>query len=316
MESDLAVDATIAAIEIGGVPHLRVVAKGFDSESVARGLIAKARRTGFPDAWYLATPDGGPAGLNETDEMRPAGESQGRANATASPAEISIATEAPRQDEYATATAHEQSADRSGHTFDGTLIFVGADGDGAIDVPRYDSVDLRLDGRLDEALWAAVPGHDNMVLVEPGTLAEARHRTVARYFATEDGLYIGVWNEQPRRTLVPRRDLPQEDVDHDAWGITLDTSGHGLRGHWFKIALGTVVDAMEAPVREPGWRYATVALRDGWSLEAFLPWPELSLPAVAGDHMVGVYVHRTVAYLNERWGWPASLTPARSESGR
>ena len=323
VESDLAVDAAIAAIEVGGVPHLRVVVKGLDSESGARALIAKARRTGFPDAWYLATPAGGPAGLDVADGTRSDGESPGPADATASPAGISVATDAPRLDEYATAearvAAHDQPAGQSGDTFDGTLIFAVAGDDGAIDVPRYDSVDLRLDGRLDEALWAEVPGHDNMVLVEPGTLAEARHRTVARYFSTENGLYIGVWNEQPRRTLVPRRDSRQED--HDAWGITLDTSGDGLRGHWFKIALGTAADATEAPVRtrvpgEPGWHYATVALRDGWSLEAFLPWSALSLPAVAGDHRVGVYVHRTVAYLNERWGWPASLTPARNTSGR
>ena len=205
-----------------------------------------------------------------------------------------------------------------GHALRAVLLeqYVPSNGGETITVPRYDGVDIRFDGRLDEAVWSEVGGYDNMVLVEPGTLAKPRHRTVARYLHTVRGVYIGVWNEQPRRTLAGRG-----ATDHDAWGITLDTSGDGRHGHWFNIALSTAVDGTSGPrsangPREPTWQYATAVLRNGWSLEAFLPWSALSLPSLEEDRVMGMYVNRRVAYMNERWGWPASFTPTRDTTER
>ena len=172
---------------------------------------------------------------------------------------------------------------------------------------------VRLDGRLDEAVWDEVAGHDEMVLVDPDTLEPARHSTVVRFLYTDEGLYVGVWNEQPRGTLQPR--LPREDAGayRDGWGITLDTSGEGQFGSWFNVDLRRPDSPAGAPPGdgEAEWTSATVELGDGWSLEAFLPWSRVSLPRVRGERLMGMYTHRRVAYLNERWGWPAVLTPGR-----
>ena len=310
VESSLSVDADIVGIEIRGVRHQRVVVAGFDTESAARAFMAKARRSGFPDAWYLAEPVVKSSLPAQT--VPPPTESVAQTpDGDARPVEPVADTTRETED----AQPPERMPIRR---FDGVLRFATTPaGDETFDVPRYDDVELQLDGRLDEAVWAQVPGRDNMVLVDPGTLARARHRTVARYLCTRHGLYIGVWNEQPRRTLVAQEDSRRVGVGHDAWGITLDTSGVGRHGHWFNIALDNTADREPATARKSGegtWRYATAVLRDGWSLEAFLPWSALSLPRAAEEQVVGMYVNRRVAYLDERWGWPPSLTPTRNNA--
>ena len=310
VESNLAVDAGIVSVEIRGVRHLRVVAAGFETEVAARAFLAKARQSGFPDAWFLDEPVSGSSPAEQAPP--PSTESPTSGDDARSDGPLADATREVEDGEPTDETSDRRPV--------GVLRFATtARGDETIDVSRYDAVELKVDGRLDEAVWTEVPGHDNMVLVEPGTLARARHRTVARYLYTRQGLYIGVWNEQPRRTLAARGDSGRNDVGHDAWGITLDTSGDGRHGHWFNIALDGMTDRRGEPgpvhvSRSATWKYATAALRDGWSLEAFLPWSALSLPHLEEDLVVGMYVNRRVAYLEERWGWPASLTPTRNTS--
>ena len=194
----------------------------------------------------------------------------------------------------------------------GELKLVAANHNAAIAVPRFDAVEIELDGRLDEPIWSELPGYDDMVLVEPDTLSKPRHRTIARYVYTDQGLYVGVWNEQPPETLIARLSSRDDYINRDGWGITLDTSGEGRYGYWFNINLGgSVLDGKVAPERtftrewDGPWQSATAALDDGWSLEAFLPWSMMTMPQSGGERVMGVYTNRKVAYLDERWGWPA-----------
>ena len=195
---------------------------------------------------------------------------------------------------------------------DASAEVAAADRDSAILVPRYDAVDIAIDGKLDEPIWQEVAGYDNMVVVEPETLGPTRFRTMARFLYTDRGLYIGVWNEQPRDTLIARLSSRDEDISRDAWGITLDTSGEGLYGYWFTVNLGgSVMDGKILPERNSSrewdgpWDSATVELDDGWSAELFLPWSMMTMPHMDGDRMMGFFAARRIAYINERWGWPA-----------
>ena len=179
-------------------------------------------------------------------------------------------------------------------------------------VPRYDAVDIAIDGKLDEAIWQEVASYDNMVVVEPETLGPTRFRTMAQFLYTDRGLYIGVWNEQPRDTLIARLSSRDEDISRDAWGITLDTSGEGLYGYWFTVNLGgSVMDGKILPERnysrewDGPWDSATAELDDGWSAELFLPWSMMTMPHTDGDRLMGFFAARRISYINERWGWPA-----------
>ncbi|MDE0452401.1 MAG: DUF5916 domain-containing protein [Gammaproteobacteria bacterium] len=182
----------------------------------------------------------------------------------------------------------------------------------AILVPRYDAVDIAIDGKLEEPIWQEVAGYDNMVVVEPETLVPTRFRTVARFLYTDRGLYIGVWNEQPPETLISRLSSRDEDISRDGWGITLDTTGEGLYGYWFTVNLGgSVMDGKVLPERnlssewDGPWHGATAMLPDGWSAELFLPWSMMTMPPADGERIMGFFARRRVAYINERWGWPA-----------
>ena len=182
----------------------------------------------------------------------------------------------------------------------------------AVAVARYETVGIEIDGVLNEAIWNEVKAYDNMVVLEPDTLEQARHRTQMRFLYTDRGLYIGVVNYQPVETLIARLSSRDVNINRDAWGIALDTSGEGLYGYVFNVALGgSVIDGKVAPERsfalewDGPWETATHARADGWSLEAFLPWSMMTLPRVDGDRVMGFWVNRKVAYIDERWGWPA-----------
>ena len=182
----------------------------------------------------------------------------------------------------------------------------------AILVPRYDAVDIAIDGKLEEPVWGEVAGHDNMVVVEPETLGPTRFRTIARFLYTDRGLYIGVWNEQPPETLIARLSSRDENISRDGWGITLDTSGEGLYGYWFTVNLGgSLMDGKVLAERnytrewDGPWTGAAVELPDGWSAEMFLPWSMMTMPPADGERTMGFFARRRVAYINERWGWPA-----------
>lgn len=179
-------------------------------------------------------------------------------------------------------------------------------------VPHIEGADIIIDGKLDESIWSQIPAYDDMYVVEPDTLVPARYQTRAHYFYTDRGMYIGVDLEQPADTLVARLSGRDAFINRDEWGITLDTSGQGLYGYWFNVALGgSVIDGKVAPERafsnewDGPWTRATAVTETGWSLEAFLPWSMMAMPDTQGRREMGFWVTRKLAVADERWSSPA-----------
>ncbi len=182
-----------------------------------------------------------------------------------------------------------------------------------IDVPHFEHQEAAVvvDGRLDEPVWAKLPGLDNMKVIAPDTLAEPAHATLVHYFYTDQGLYVGAKLLQPPETLVTRLTGRDRFINRDGFGITLDTSGVGHYGYWFAVNLGgSVMDGKVAPERryssqwDGPWQHGTAELADGWSLEMFLPWSMMAMPRTDGPRRMGFWVNRKVAYLTERWSAP------------
>ena len=249
--AEVAPDARTVRVAVNGATSIRVIAGEGDSPSAIRALIERGKAVGYTDAWFWA---GAPSERTESALSRQA------ALATSGP--IALPSTAPPRRTEAPAAATlpvggpaaplvaEIGPTRPIGVGD-SLRLVADSGDGeAIVVPRYDTVEIELDGHLDEAVWREVPGYDNMVVVSPDTLASTRFRTVARYLYTDRGLYVGVWNEQPPDTLIARLSSRDTYINRDGWGITLDTSGEGRYGYWFNINLGgSVLDGKVAPER-------------------------------------------------------------------
>ncbi len=185
----------------------------------------------------------------------------------------------------------------------------------AINTLPYVSADaaaIDIDGRLDEAIWADIPGWDDFRVIEPDTLTRPAERTVVRVFYTNDGLYVGVEAEQDPETLVARLTARDQGVNRDNISITIDPTGEGRYGYWFTVALGgSVQDGTVVPERnyssewDGPWVGASAETEYGWSAEFFLPWSMMAMPAGDGDRRIGFYISRRVAHLDERWAMPA-----------
>ncbi|MCB1692382.1 MAG: hypothetical protein KDI19_06420 [Pseudomonadales bacterium] len=193
------------------------------------------------------------------------------------------------------------------------LVVDLADGD-TITVHRLaDTEKIKVDGRLDEDVWGNLPAYDEFVVIEPDTFARVPHRTLVRFAYGKAGLYVGIEMEQPKETLIKRlsgRDARQ--INRDSINLTLDTSGEGRYGYWFGVALGdSLMDGTVLPERhftsdwDGAWRGASAETDHGWSAEMFIPWGTVSMPASGDTRRIGLYMSRKVAYIDERWGWPA-----------
>ena len=185
-------------------------------------------------------------------------------------------------------------------------------------VPQLTQVDedranIRLDGKLDEAVWQNVPYIDGMRVVIPDTLAETAYETHTRIFYTERGIYVGVMNYQPADTIVARMTSRDTRLERDGFVFMLDASGDGLYGYMMRINLGgSMTDATILPERQlnlqwdGSWDAETSVVEGGWVAEMFIPWSMMSLPQVAGEtRRIGVYTERQVGSTSETWSFPA-----------
>ena len=177
---------------------------------------------------------------------------------------------------------------------------------------QHSEIGIKIDGRLDEDVWATLPYMDDFVVIEPDTLVPTEYRTEAKLFYTEKGLYVGVHSEQPKATLISRLSSRDDFIPRDAISITLDPGGSGLYGYWFGVNLGgTLQDGTVLPERQFSnrwdgpWNGASVEVEGGFDTEFFLPWSMMTMPESANStRNMGIYLSRSVAYKNERWAIP------------
>ena len=181
-------------------------------------------------------------------------------------------------------------------------------------IPYYhnDAVNIAVDGMLDEAIWEQIPYRDDFLMSKPDLGEPGRYQTRVRYFYTDSGLYVGMWNEQPTATLLPRLSSRDSFMERDSMQISLDSSGTGLYGYWFSVSLGgSVGDGIILPERDfrrdwdGAWYGNAAATSDGWTAELFIPWAILNMPPTdAKVRKMGVYVSRSLGELGERWTSP------------
>ena len=178
---------------------------------------------------------------------------------------------------------------------------------------QHSEVDIKIDGLLDEGVWATLPYMDDLVVIEPDTLVPTQYRTEAKLFYTEKGLYVGVHNEQPKETMISRLSSRDEFIPRDTISFTIDPGGSGLYGYWFAVNLGgTLQDGTVLPERQFSnrwdgpWDGASAEVEGGWNAEFFIPWSMMTMPDTSNSvRDMGLYLSRNVAHINERWAFPA-----------
>ncbi len=172
---------------------------------------------------------------------------------------------------------------------------------------------LQLDGQLDEPEWAQAERLDDFVTVMPLTRAAPAVRTEVRVLAREEGLYLGVWCEQPAD--VPRTRHPTtRDVQAraDRLNVMIDFDGRGVTAYELTVSLsGGIQDAQITGQNQFNydwdgrWEQAVAEDEAGWTVEMRLPW---SLAAQSGAEdgrrQIGLYLSRFVEVTGRRYSIP------------
>ncbi|WP_309673566.1 DUF5916 domain-containing protein [Gemmatimonas sp.] len=171
---------------------------------------------------------------------------------------------------------------------------------------------FRLDGRLDEAMWAAADSIGALTEIEPVAGRMPAGRTVVRVLRDEDRLVIGVRADDPNPdgivSFARERDNSLANEDHIK--IVLDTYLDGRSGYVFAVnPNGARYDALISGDGENAnwdavWDAAAARTATGWSAEIVIP--VRSLQFASGLTTWGFNVQRRVQRLleNDRWASP------------
>ena len=144
---------------------------------------------------------------------------------------------------------------------------------------------LRVDGRLDEAVYTTVPAMSDFIQTEPAEGSPANEKTDVWVFFDEDHIYVvcRCWETHPERLVA--NEMRRDNfgvVRNDNFAWSFDTFHDGRNGVLFEVnPIGGRVDGQitnESQVNtdwNPVWDLATGQFEGGWIVEAALPFKSL-----------------------------------------
>jgi hypothetical protein len=171
----------------------------------------------------------------------------------------------------------------------------------------------RIDGRLDDAVWALAPAQGRFVQREPRFGYETTERTEFRILYDERTLYIGIWafDSDPEgiRASELKRDAGLRKGDQIK--IVLDTFHDHRNAFYFSTnPLGALKDAHSV---EEGrtinydwnavWENRTSIDDQGWYVEIAVPLSQLRFPGGVGEATWGLNICRIIIRKNEETYW-------------
>ncbi len=169
---------------------------------------------------------------------------------------------------------------------------------------------IRIDGELDEAVYAEVPPIGDFVQTEPNGGQPATEPTQAWIFFDDDTLYVAArcYDSQPESRWVAnemRRDS-MNVVRNENFAIYFDTFYDRRNAFLFEISpIGGIYDATVTNERPPGniewnpvWDRKTGRFDGGWTAEMAIPFRSLRYKP-GRSQIWGVNIRRTVRWKNE-----------------
>ena len=292
------IEARIEEARVNGQTYHRVLGPVMEQSS-ARELIRQARASGLGDVWVLSSRE------------RPVVRIQRQAPEPKAPVSTPVVEEPVSQPQTVAAAPQEtdDASVMSARVVNSDSLSSGQSG--TMRIARVEDANIKIDGRVDEAIWSEIPAFDRMKVMNPDTLEDTKYSTKTRIFSDSKGLYVSAVMVQPRESLVERLTPRDVSVNADTFYTMIDSSGEGLYGYTFGLSLGgSKQDGKIAPERvmsfewDGPWVGETVKTSDGWSAEMFFPWSVLSMPDAKGVRKLGLLIGRRVAHLDELWGWP------------
>ncbi len=166
---------------------------------------------------------------------------------------------------------------------------------------------LRIDGRLDEDVYAAVESITGFIQQEPQEGQPASEKTEAWILFDEVNLYICArnWDSQPEREIANelRRDNGNI-LGNDNFTFVIDTFHDRRNGYLFQTnPLGalrdmTVTDDQQNSAWNGIWSVKTGRFENGWTMEVAIPFKSLRYRG-SGPQTWGINLRRLVKWKNE-----------------
>ena len=165
----------------------------------------------------------------------------------------------------------------------------------------------QLDGRLDEALYAATSPIDGFLQQEPQEGAPASERTDAWVFYDDRNIYVAArcWDTHPERDVVTEMRRDQNNItQNESFTVVFDTFLDRRNGFFFQTnPIGAlrdqaVVDDVLNVSGNTLWDVRTGRFDGGWTLEMRIPFKSLRYPS-AGPQVWGINMRRVVKWKNE-----------------
>jgi len=182
-----------------------------------------------------------------------------------------------------------------------------------LNIRRIDHAGVKIDGRLDEAVWKTITPVTNFVQLQPDEGAPVSERTEAMIFYDDENLYIGVRNYDREPSKIPHR-LGAHDATtrSDSIDIGLDTFHDRRTGYFFSInCRGIQYDAVVSEsgsdsVHDETWDgiwYSAARVEDwGWAMEVAIPFKSIRISR-APEQIWGLNLMREIVRKNERAFW-------------
>lgn len=166
-----------------------------------------------------------------------------------------------------------------------------------------------IDGVLNEAQWQQAQSLSTFYTVEPFSLASPEHPTAAKIWESEEGIYIGIVNTQPKPTQRSARTARDADINSDKNQIIIDFDNNKLAAYGFEVGNGgSMRDGIWSNETDfstdwdGSWLAATTSSEHQWITEVFIPWDVAPMSKVSTDERhIGVYIGRNVVYLSKKF---------------
>ena len=144
---------------------------------------------------------------------------------------------------------------------------------------------LRIDGKLDEAAYGAVPPVDQFIQMEPAGGQPASEKTEVWVFFDQQHVYVAMRAWESRPDLMVANEMRRDSNNirmGDCVGFSLDTFHDGRNAYQFEVnPLGARTDGQSANERQynsdwnPVWDLAVGKFEGGWTVEAAIPFKSI-----------------------------------------
>ena len=192
----------------------------------------------------------------------------------------------------------------------GDIPLGGITGGKSFLVPSLPDSDIRIDGQLDDDVWARAALVNDFHQMAPFEYDSPSQRTEVRVFYSSDAIYIGarMFEEDPSlitaNVLLQGQGLPNDD----SFNIMLDPYLDRRSGFLFEInANGVRVEGIYQNVSgvdrnwEGIWQAGSNIDEEGWTTEMRIPFQTLSFDP--GNTEWGINFRRTIRRNSEEIGW-------------